>query len=94
MTIGSKTIEIADEIDTALQNNSEIRKVFQEAKGDTEFTTDGAFINIRNEENTHCWREVKVAIFSKRKRGASDAGRLGQAELAEANGEYGNRNAG
>ncbi|GHT46517.1 hypothetical protein FACS189454_07790 [Planctomycetales bacterium] len=71
VTVGSKATEIADEIDTALQNNNEIRKVSQEAKGDTEFTMDGAFINIRNEGNTHCWQEMKVAVFSKRERGAS-----------------------
>jgi hypothetical protein len=70
-TIGNKATEIADEIDAKLQNNNEIRKVFQEAKGDTEFTVDGAFINIRHEDNTHCWQEMKVAVFSKRERGAN-----------------------
>jgi predicted AlkP superfamily phosphohydrolase/phosphomutase len=31
----NRSDEIADEIDTELQNNTEIRKVFQEAKDDT-----------------------------------------------------------
>ncbi|MDR3108751.1 MAG: DUF1559 domain-containing protein, partial [Planctomycetaceae bacterium] len=51
--------------------NAALRKAFQEAKGDTEFTADGAFINIRHENKTHCWMECKVADFTKRKRGVS-----------------------
>jgi hypothetical protein len=39
---------------------------FREAQGDVEFTADGTCVNTREG-----WREMKVAIFSKRKRGAS-----------------------
>ena len=39
---------------------------FREAEGDVEFTADGTWVNTREG-----WREMKVAIFSKRRRGAS-----------------------
>jgi hypothetical protein len=70
VTVADKVIEISDEIHAKLTDcNEEVRKVFQEAEGDTEFTADGAFINIRKEDKTHCWMECKVADFTKRQRG-------------------------
>jgi hypothetical protein len=43
--------------------NEEVRKVFQEAEGDTEFTVDGVFINIRNTDGTHYWAIVSTQVF-------------------------------
>jgi hypothetical protein len=62
---------LSDEVAVKLHNNAAVRKAFQKAKGDTEFTADGAFIHIRNEDKTHCWMECKVACFTKRERGKS-----------------------
>lgn len=41
-------------------------RCFREATGDVEFTTDGTSVNT-----VEGWREMKVGLFSKRKRGAS-----------------------
>ena len=41
-------------------------QAFREADGDHEFTTDGASVNT-----TSGWREMKLAIFSRRRRGAA-----------------------
>lgn len=70
-TVGNLVASLSDEVSSKLANNVAVRKAFQEAEGDTEFTADGAFINIRKEDKTHCWMECKVADFTKRKRGAS-----------------------
>ncbi|MDR3110624.1 MAG: hypothetical protein LBU65_13225 [Planctomycetaceae bacterium] len=69
-TVGDVAVEVADEIETKLKDNSAVRKDFQKAKGDTEFTTDGAFVNTRRADGEHEWREMKVAIVAKRERGA------------------------
>ena len=49
-----------------LRNDPEAVREFREETGDTEFTTDGTCVNT-----TEGWREMKVAIFSKRDRGES-----------------------
>ncbi|GHT40245.1 hypothetical protein FACS189443_0320 [Planctomycetales bacterium] len=65
-TVGDIAVEVAAEIEAKLQNNPAVRKKFREAKGDTEFVTDGAFVNTRNDDDDHEWREMKVAIIAKR----------------------------
>jgi hypothetical protein len=72
-TVSNLTEALSDEVAGRLKDNAAIRQAFQEAKGDTEFTADGAFIKIRNEDKTHCWMECKVADFAKRERGKSVA---------------------
>jgi hypothetical protein len=46
------------------QKTPEACKPFQQTVGDVEFTTDGTCVNTQEG-----WREMKVAIFAKRKRG-------------------------
>ncbi|GHT19778.1 hypothetical protein FACS1894189_8720 [Planctomycetales bacterium] len=70
-TVSNLVSSLSDEVQSKLANNAGVRQAFQEAKGDTEFTADGAFIHIRNEDETHCWMECKVAGFTKRERGRS-----------------------
>jgi hypothetical protein len=70
-TVGDVAVEVAAEIETKLKGDPAVRKDFQKAKGDTEFTTDGAFVNTRNADGEHEWREMKVAIIAKRERGDS-----------------------
>jgi hypothetical protein len=70
-TVADVAIEVATEIETKLKDNTEVRKEFQNASGDTEITADGAFVNTRNDDGKHEWREMKVAIVAKRERGES-----------------------
>ncbi|GHT15944.1 hypothetical protein FACS1894170_13450 [Planctomycetales bacterium] len=70
-TVSNLVPSLSDEVQSKLANNADVRQAFQEAKGDTEFTTDGAFIKIRHEDKSHCWMECKVAGFAKRERGKS-----------------------
>ncbi|GHT47894.1 hypothetical protein FACS189454_10350 [Planctomycetales bacterium] len=70
-TVSNLVPSLSDEVSGKLANNACVRQAFQEAKGDTEFTTDEAFIKIRNEDKSHCWMECKVADFAKRERGKS-----------------------
>jgi hypothetical protein len=70
-TVSNLTEPLSDEVAGRLTDNGAVRKAFQEATGDTEFTADGAFIKIRHEDKTHCWMECKVACFAKRERGKS-----------------------
>ncbi|MDR0870803.1 MAG: S1 RNA-binding domain-containing protein [Planctomycetaceae bacterium] len=65
-TVSNLTESLSDEVAGRLKNNAAVRKEFQEAKGDTEFTADGAFIKIRHADKTHGWLECKVADFAKR----------------------------
>ncbi|GHT46917.1 hypothetical protein FACS189454_08790 [Planctomycetales bacterium] len=67
----SRRCAISDEIEAKLQDNPAVRKEFQEAKGDTEFVTDGVFVNTRNDDGGNEWREMKVAIITKQERGES-----------------------
>jgi hypothetical protein len=46
------------------RNDSEASRPFREAQGDVEFQTDGTCVNT-----TGGWREVRLAIFAKRRRG-------------------------
>lgn len=48
------------------QKAPQVPAAFRQAAGDVEFTTDGTSVNT-----TAGWRELKVAIFSKRERGGS-----------------------
>ncbi|MDR0869505.1 MAG: UPF0236 family protein [Planctomycetaceae bacterium] len=70
-TVSNLVASLSDEVASKLNNNAAVRKEFQKAKGDTEFTADGAFVPIRNEDKTHCWMECKGADFTKRERGKS-----------------------
>ncbi|GHT25701.1 hypothetical protein FACS18942_01410 [Planctomycetales bacterium] len=56
-TVSNLVSSLSDEVQSKLANNAGVCKAFQEAKGDTEFTTDGAFIKIRYEDKSHCWME-------------------------------------
>lgn len=47
-------------------NDPEVQESFATTSGDTEFTTDGTYVNT-----TEGWREARIGIFSKRKAGAS-----------------------
>jgi len=71
LKISDTTIRrVAQEHGTAanewLRSDPEAVREFREQTGDTEFTTDGTCVNT-----TKGWREMKVAIFSKRDRGES-----------------------
>jgi hypothetical protein len=70
-TISNLVPSLSDKVAGRLHNNAAIRKEFQEAEGDTEFGTDGAYINTRDADGNHCWQEYKIADFVKRKRGRS-----------------------
>ena len=52
-----------------LKNNPDLRKDFQQAKGEIEFYADGVFVLIRNAEGKAEWREFKVGVWAKRPRG-------------------------
>lgn len=55
----------------------EIRAEFAQAKGDVEFTTDGAMVNT-----TEGWQEMKLGLFAKRPRGpAATPAEWGEREL-------------
>jgi hypothetical protein len=54
-----------------MQENTAVREEFQKAKGETEFYTDGVFVNCREVKDKPQWCEMKVGAFVKRKRGAS-----------------------
>jgi hypothetical protein len=77
-TVSNLTEALSDEVAVKLHHNGAVRQAFQEAKGDVEFTTDGAFIKIRHEDKTHCRMECKVADFAKRERQEYVASRMGQ----------------
>ena len=47
-------------------NDAASHQPFIEAKGEIEFTTDGAFVNT-----TEGWKEIRVGIFSRRNPGKS-----------------------
>jgi len=70
-TIGKLAEEIAGKLAVKLQDHLPIRQGFQAAKGETEFQTDGTSVNTRNEEGKAEWREMKVGVLAKRKRGES-----------------------
>ncbi|GHT46966.1 hypothetical protein FACS189454_08910 [Planctomycetales bacterium] len=70
-TVSNLVPSLSDEVQIKLPNNDAVRQAFQEAKGDVEFTADGAFIKIRYEDESHCRTECKVACFAKRERGRS-----------------------
>lgn len=63
-TIRRVAQEHGTSINEWLRNDPEAVREFREQTGDTEFTTDGTCVNT-----TKGWREMKVAIFSKRNRG-------------------------
>jgi len=66
-TIGKIAEETAGEIEERLKNNSEVCRKFQQAKGETEFYADGAFVHILNDDDdTREWREFKIGAFAKR----------------------------
>ena len=68
--IGDIANEVAGEIAAKQEHcpafQAALRAVFQTAPGETEFSTDGTCIHIRNADGTKEWREVKVAAFIKR----------------------------
>ena len=61
----------ADELVERTQENPDIRKEFQEAKGEVEFYTDGVFVHVRNDDGKEEWCEMKTGAFAKRERGES-----------------------
>jgi len=68
-TLGEVADETAGEIADRLKNNPDVRRNFQEAKGEIEFYADGTFVHIRNADGTTEWREFKLGAFAKRMRG-------------------------
>ena len=68
--IGDIADGVAGEIATKQEHcpafQAALRAVFQTAPGETEFSTDGTCIHIRNADGTKEWREVKVGAFVKR----------------------------
>jgi hypothetical protein len=71
--VGGLAQKTADEIAKKLPKRLDMRNDFQQAKGETEFLTDGTCINTRNDDGKPEWREMKVGILSKRECGASAA---------------------
>ena len=69
--IGNIADQTADKIDERLENNPEVRRTFQRAKGETEFYADGTFVHIRHTDDTTHWHEFKLGAFAKRERSAS-----------------------
>jgi len=72
-TIGHLASQTSDELTAKLSDHSDIRKSFQKAKGETEFSVDGTSVHIRNDEDQAEWREMKVGVFAKRECGESAA---------------------
>jgi hypothetical protein len=68
-TIGELTVKTAGEIAEKLPKNTDIRKNFEEAKGEVEFYADGTCVHVRNDNGMAEWREMKVGAFAKRERG-------------------------
>jgi hypothetical protein len=69
--VGEIVQQVAPELAVKMENNTAIREEFQKAKGETEFSTDGTFVNTRNDEDKTEWCEVKVGAFAKREVGES-----------------------
>jgi len=71
-TVGEIAANTAGEMAVKMENYpEEIRKAFQQAKGEGEFYADGTFVHIRNDEDKAEWREMKVGALAKRERGES-----------------------
>jgi hypothetical protein len=71
-TVGEIAANTAGEMAVKMENHpEEIRKAFQQAKGEGEFYADGTFVHVRNDEDKAEWREMKVGAFAKRERGGS-----------------------
>jgi len=68
-TIGKVADETAGEVEERLKNNPDVCRNFQQAKGETEFYADGAFVHILNADGTREWREFKLGAFAKRLNG-------------------------
>ena len=71
--IGEIASQTAVEVAGKLADNPEIRNDFKKAEGDTEFSADGTFVHILNDEDKAEWKEVKVGALAKRERGESAA---------------------
>jgi hypothetical protein len=69
-TLGDIADATAGKIAKQMENNDAFRRVFQQAKGETEFYSDGTFVHIRNADGTTEWREFKLGAYAKRVRGA------------------------
>ncbi|MDR3108917.1 MAG: hypothetical protein LBU65_04410, partial [Planctomycetaceae bacterium] len=54
---------LSDEVASKLSSNAALRKAFQEAKGDTEFTADGAFIHICKADIPNT---LEISVYSAR----------------------------
>jgi len=70
-TVGELAQKTANKIAVTLPDRLDLRKDFQEAKGDIEFFADGTCINTRDAENQALWREMKVCVLAKREQGES-----------------------
>jgi len=70
-TVGDFAQGTANKIAVTLPDRLDLRKDFQEAKGDVEFFVDGTCINTRDAENQAPWQEVKVGVIGKRSGGES-----------------------
>jgi len=68
-TIGKVAEETAGEVEERLKTHPDVRRNFQQAKGETEFYADGAFVHILNNDDTREWREFKIGAFAKRPAG-------------------------
>jgi len=68
-TLGKIADETAGEIAERLANHPDVLRHFQQAKGETEFYADGAFVPILHDDDTREWREFKLGAFAKRLQG-------------------------
>jgi ribosomal protein L37AE/L43A len=88
-TIGKIADETADEMDARLQKNPDVRKDFQQAKGETEFQIDGTCMNTRNDKGEQEYREMKTAVAARRECGErADPSEWDVRDLPEPNAVY------
>jgi hypothetical protein len=56
---------VSVKIAAKMDDNPSFREEFQQAKGESEFYSDGTFVHILNADGTREWREAKLAAFAK-----------------------------
>jgi len=69
--IGKIAVQTAGELEERIQDHPDMRKDFQQAKGEVEFYSDGVFVHIRNEDGKAEWCETKTGAYAKREQGES-----------------------
>jgi hypothetical protein len=61
-TVSNLIDTLSEEVKVQLSGSAEVRKKFQKAQGDTEFTTDGAFVNTLKDGGKHL-RLILAILF-------------------------------